>query len=501
MAARNRRCPLTGAEVLVWLDSLGEKKVGCASHGFRYFFAIILLLDFLCGKAGAFRCYLTRQPRRLYEVGPILLSQVSTLQSMQTMKYLPYTRRGSSADPTSPPSTTASRATKGFAGSNSLLLLTRFRVCTDRNRWVEEKLLLQRLRKWQQMCETSRWSNKCTCACAPLAALPRKYDDIDHGISSNDDNYDRRNAESTTDDWETIPHPSDSDDEYEYAPENDGRGLVSSNQEIDLALSDSDCDADTDLVLKEEYEQWKNALEYCLAALHKKETSLRAELQKAECMEETVHRAQLITSHMYLFLPGVRTVTVQDWAQCESNNKSDDNNHDSTAVPVQLTLNDAYDSAAAEADALFQQARKLKRGSKIVRAMLDEIEQSKEILAEIQMDLEAAVALPSAPLETGTTTFLNENVLRLVQDRLMRTSEQTGFQVPSSVRSQKEQQQKGNQNSVSRAKKRQPPIGTPASNVRKFISPGGCTVLVGRNRRGNEYLTFQIARGEDVWMQ
>jgi hypothetical protein len=36
--------------------------------------------------------------------------------------------------------------------------------------------------------------------------------------------------------------------------------------------------------------------------------------------------------------------------------------------------------------------------------------------------------------------------------------------------------------------------------VRKLTSPAGCTVWVGRNRRGNEYLSFQVARGSDVWM-
>jgi predicted ribosome quality control (RQC) complex YloA/Tae2 family protein len=34
-----------------------------------------------------------------------------------------------------------------------------------------------------------------------------------------------------------------------------------------------------------------------------------------------------------------------------------------------------------------------------------------------------------------------------------------------------------------------------------LTSPAGCTIVVGRNRRGNEYLTFNMARGNDIWLQ
>jgi hypothetical protein len=45
-----------------------------------------------------------------------------------------------------------------------------------------------------------------------------------------------------------------------------------------------------------------------------------------------------------------------------------------------------------------------------------------------------------------------------------------------------------------------PKVGTPASNLRKRQSPGGCTVMVGRNRRGNEHLSLTIGRGNGIWM-
>jgi len=34
---------------------------------------------------------------------------------------------------------------------------------------------------------------------------------------------------------------------------------------------------------------------------------------------------------------------------------------------------------------------------------------------------------------------------------------------------------------------------------RKFRSPNGLVVLVGRNQRDNEYISFHAARGKDIW--
>jgi predicted ribosome quality control (RQC) complex YloA/Tae2 family protein len=230
--------------------------------------------------------------------------------------------------------------------------------------------------------------------------------------------------------------------------------------------------------LADEYHQWKEALAQCVKGLQKKQTSLQTELEKASQVEGTVQRAELITSNMYLFTPGVRTATLHDWNQ--------------DGALVECTLNGAYDSASAEADALFQQARKIKRGSQIVGRLLEEVFAAQASLLEIQLDLEAA-----AVSESHET--VNENVLRLVQDRLVRSAKTTGFRVPTTDTDTSE----GGKKQPSSHGKRQvkAAVGTPASNLRKLLSPGGCTVMVGRNRKGNEYLTFNIARGDDVWMQ
>ena len=268
---------------------------------------------------------------------------------------------------------------------------------------------------------------------------------------------------SSSDSWET-------EDSGDFASD-DLDDLELTEDDNDNAEDENTDSSDDPVSL--EYEQWKVALEKCVSSLDKKQSSVQSELRKAESVEETVQRAELITSNMYLFSPGVRTATVNDW------------NRD--GVQVELTLDDAYDSASAEADALFQQARKQKRGSQIVRPLLEDIDQAQQVLAEIETDFEAAISPDGS---------INENVLRLLQKRLVQSSKKTGFREPL-----QSEAHKGKKTSQQNQRRGKPTVGTPASNLRKFTSPGGCVVIVGRNRRGNEYLTFNVARGEDIWMQ
>ena len=223
---------------------------------------------------------------------------------------------------------------------------------------------------------------------------------------------------------------------------------------------------DGDALLVQEYDLWSNAVIRTVKVLEKKQASLHAEWEKAQSIEKTVARAQLLVSNLYMFPnPSVREATVQDW---EKDGKE-----------IILKLDPQYDSASAEADALFEKARKLKRGSTVIQELLEETERALETLIDAQRDLASAC-------EHGS--LVDEGRLRLVQDRLQRTAKLTKFQLPSDSSSQQRKQQQQQRSS------------SPYANIRKLRSPAGCPVLVGRNRRGNEYLSFHVARGKDIWM-
>ncbi|OEU22235.1 DUF814-domain-containing protein [Fragilariopsis cylindrus CCMP1102] len=181
-----------------------------------------------------------------------------------------------------------------------------------------------------------------------------------------------------------------------------------------------------------------------------------------------------------MFQGGVKSATVIDW---ENDDKE-----------VELILDtEKYSSASDEANALFSLVRKLKRGSKIVATLLKDTAAAWEILNEVESDLRSAMD------ERGED--VDEGRLALVKERLISTLKTTRFKIPVADRinkSSKATNSSSSQNKNRREKK--PHLGTPASNVRKLISPGGCIVLVGRNRRGNEHLSLSVARGNDIWM-
>ena len=224
--------------------------------------------------------------------------------------------------------------------------------------------------------------------------------------------------------------------------------------------------------LSDEYALWSKAVNKAVKALTKKQNSLESEWEKAQGVEATVSRAQLIVSNLYLFTPRVTSATVQDW--------------ENDGAEVELTLDPKYDSASAEADALFARARKLKRGSKIIGDLLEQNQVALNTLEEARADLR------SAQSEEGGTDIINEGRFLLVQDRLKRSSKVTKFQIPVATRD--------DSSPSPRSKKGKPKVGDPASNLRKLTSPGGLPVLVGRNRRGNEYLSMVLAKGQDIWM-
>ena len=253
----------------------------------------------------------------------------------------------------------------------------------------------------------------------------------------------------------------------EWTSEADTENEVDDHDELAQSSSSSS-------PLVEDYEAWSQALDSAYEKLRKKQKSLESEALKAQNIETTVVRAQLLVSNLYLFPKGTRSAMVPDW--------------ENGGEEVAVTLDPQYESASAEADALFAQARKLKRGSKVLEPLIADTNLALRTLEDTRLDLLSARI---------SDTEIDEGRLALVKDRLIRSSRQTGLQIPDRSGTTGSEMSKSKEQRRSNA---QAELGTPASNVRKLISPGGCTVLVGRNRRGNEYLSLTVARQNDVWM-
>ena len=265
--------------------------------------------------------------------------------------------------------------------------------------------------------------------------------------------------------------------------------MMDNDDSDDVDDDDIDDDIDDDSMSRQlqEYERWTKAVNQATKALEKKRNSLQSELSKAQGVEDTMARAQLLVSNLYMFTNGVTKATVIDW--------------ENDGTEVELELSNQYDSPSAEADALFAQVRKLKRGSQVVSDLLEETQIAWDILQSAQLDLQSAVIEEDDDGSQTVTTTIDEGRFGLVKDRLKRTSRTTNFQIPrdDDDGGNDSTSKRNNSNNTSR-RERKPEIGTPASNIRKLMSRGECTVLVGRNRRGNEHISLSIARGNDIWM-
>jgi hypothetical protein len=300
-------------------------------------------------------------------------------------------------------------------------------------------------------------------------------------------NSEGREESSVADHLSYFDHEEDSDNRGDTSPSpswgttspgvvgyGDDHEKEGSDEDLTLIPTDKESDKSNDEVEEEnepwlrEYRNWFRAAEHRLQNLQNKKRSLESELEKAKSVESTVQRANYITANMYLFTQGIRSATIQDWE---------------TGDAFELVLDSSFDSASQEADALFQQARKLKRGSQKIAELLEETSGALNTLSGILQDFSGV-------------GVMKESMVRLLQTKLLQSSATTGFEAPSTQSTTaSSRQQRGLVTDRS-----SPSLGSPSSNVRKILSPAGSIILIGRNRRGNEYISLSLAKGSDVWL-
>ena len=259
-------------------------------------------------------------------------------------------------------------------------------------------------------------------------------------------------------------HSNEQDDDEE---DDDDINSVSNNNDDDTNTSQST------ILLN----ALTKSVQSALNNISKKTTSLQRELDKAQKLEETMHRANLIVSNLYRLPPGTTTAEVEDW--------------DNDGKVVELVLNTKeYSSACEESDALFAMARKMKRGSIVVEELLQKSLEGEEILKDAMLDL------------NSMTQMIDEGTLILIQERLERSSKKTGFKSPirdESTNNEATQKSLSNNNRSNKRKNDKSGGGT-KPNPRVLTSPSGHRVLVGRNRRDNEAISLHLSKPTDVWM-
>jgi predicted ribosome quality control (RQC) complex YloA/Tae2 family protein len=197
--------------------------------------------------------------------------------------------------------------------------------------------------------------------------------------------------------------------------------------------------------------QLTQKLNNILAKLRLKADTFKKRLQQSDQADEYRQKADLLMAHLQEWEPGMKEITLADF----ENNKP-------VAIALQPDKN-----AVQNAQSLYKQHQKLKRVKSAVEPLLAEVngeigylEQVEDAIAQIDKyqtaeDLEA--------LDEIRDELIGQKYLEDPEYR-NRTSNESA-----------------------------------STNFHRYRTPSGFEILIGRNNRQNDYLTFRVAGDYDLW--
>ncbi len=206
-----------------------------------------------------------------------------------------------------------------------------------------------------------------------------------------------------------------------------------------------------DQLNQQEFAQLRHQLQQKLANLLKKlrvkATDFRQRLQQSDRADEYRERADLLMAYLHEWQPGMTAIQLADFE---------------TEKPVEIPLNPTK-NAVQNAQAFYKRHQKMKRSRGAIEPLLQDVETEIAYLEQV----EVAIAQPET------------------------------YQVPDDLASlrdtQEELQQQGYLNEASRQ------VRTEKTQFHRYRSPSGFDIVVGRNNRQNDELTFKVATEYDLW--
>jgi len=209
----------------------------------------------------------------------------------------------------------------------------------------------------------------------------------------------------------------------------------------------------TDQLNRQEFSRLHNQLTQkvnnFLARSRSKALGFEQRLQQSEQADEYRQQADLLMAHLQDWQPGMNQITVLDFE---------------TNQPLTISL-DPDKNAVQNAQALYKRHQKLKRARLAVVPLLQEVQGEVEYLEQVEASL--------IQIDRYTTP---EDLQALQEIR-----EELIGQGYLDVRSQRSQD------------------GTETSEPYRYRTPSGFELLIGRNNRQNDQLTFRTAGDYDLW--
>ncbi|MBD2459613.1 NFACT family protein [Oscillatoria sp. FACHB-1407] len=187
-----------------------------------------------------------------------------------------------------------------------------------------------------------------------------------------------------------------------------------------------------------------------LKKLYLKAKDFQTRLQQSDEADQYRAQADLLMAHLHEWQPGMKAIPLKDFE---------------TEQPVTIPL-DPEKNAVQNAQALYKRHQKLKRSRLALEPLLAEVQTEIDYLEQV----EVAIAQLNTYQTSNDLASLEE-----IRDELI----QQQYLVDPEGR---------NRNS-----------NTSETEFRRYQTPSGFEVLVGRNNRQNDQLTFRLAGDYDLW--
>ncbi|MGF1537918.1 MAG: NFACT family protein [Elainellaceae cyanobacterium] len=207
-----------------------------------------------------------------------------------------------------------------------------------------------------------------------------------------------------------------------------------------------------DQLNQQDFAQLRHQLQQKLANLLKKlrtkADDFRQRLQQSDQADQYRERADLLMAYLHEWKPGMTAIHLADFE---------------TGEPVKIPL-DPTKNAVQNAQGFYKRHQKMKRSRGAIEPLLRDVEAEMAYLEQV----EVAIAQPET------------------------------YQVPDDLASlrdvQEELQQQGYLGEASRQ------VRTEKTPFHRYQSPSGFDIVVGRNNRQNDELTFKVATEYDLWL-
>ncbi|MFN6536498.1 MAG: NFACT family protein [Nostoc sp. EkiNYC01] len=197
--------------------------------------------------------------------------------------------------------------------------------------------------------------------------------------------------------------------------------------------------------------QLSQKLNNILGKLGNKAQTFKTRLQQSDRADEYRQKADLLMAHLQNWEPGMKEIIIPDF---ESN--------EPVAIALQPDKN-----AVQNAQSLYKQHQKLKRARSAVEPLLLEVQTEIDYLEQVQAAIDQIEMYQTAE----DLQALEEIREELIGQKYLEDPEYRN-------RSSNE---------------------APSTNFHRYLTPSGFEVLIGRNNRQNDQLTFRVAGDYDLW--